>query len=131
MTDTKFFTLCAVGALLTVAYFVGDKAQREEAAQPKHVAQANAATEVSSSRRTISAGARTPDPVSQSASRFMDDINEKVIGDAEREYQIASRSGNDVDRCVHAGMVAAAYIQAHNQSGYQSWKMREEMDCHR
>jgi hypothetical protein len=44
MTDAKFFTLCAVGALLTVAYFVGDKAQREEAAQPRRVAQVNAAT---------------------------------------------------------------------------------------
>jgi hypothetical protein len=61
----------------------------------------------------------------------MDDINEKVIRDAEREYQIASRSGNDVDRCVHAGLVAAAHFQAQDQPGYQSWKMREEMDCHR
>jgi hypothetical protein len=61
----------------------------------------------------------------------MDDINEKVISDAEREYQIASSSGTNVDRCVHAGMVAAAHLQAHNQPSYQSWKMREEMDCHR
>jgi hypothetical protein len=83
------------------------------------------------SRPTSSAGARTSDQVSQSASRFMDDIHEKVIRDAEREYQMASRSGNDVDRCVHAGMVAAAHLQAHNQPSYQSWKMREEMDCHR
>jgi hypothetical protein len=84
-----------------------------------------------SSRPTSSAGARTSDQVSQSASRFMDDINEKVIRDAERKYQIASGSGKDVDRCVQAGMVAAAHLQAHNQPSYQSWKMREEMDCHR
>jgi hypothetical protein len=84
-----------------------------------------------SSRPTSTAGARTSDQVSRSGSRFMDDINEKVVSDAEREYQIASSSGNNVDRCVHAGMVAAAHLQAHNQPSYQSWKMREEMDCHR
>jgi hypothetical protein len=83
------------------------------------------------SRSTSSSGARTSDQVSRSGSRFMDDINEKVISDAEREYQIASSSGTNVDRCVHAGMVAAAHLQAHNQPSYQSWKMREERDCHR
>jgi hypothetical protein len=82
------------------------------------------------SRPTSSAGARTSDQA-RSASRFMDDINEKVISDAEREYQIASSSGSNVDRCVHAGIVAAAHLQAHNQPSYQSWKMREKMDCHR
>jgi hypothetical protein len=68
---------------------------------------------------------------SDQASNFMDDVNSKVISDAEREYQMASRSGSDVDRCVHAGLVAAAYLQAHNQPSYASWKMREDMDCHR
>jgi hypothetical protein len=68
---------------------------------------------------------------SDRASNFMDDVNAKVISDAEREYQMASRSGSDVDRCVHAGIVAAAYLQAHNQPSYASWKMREGMDCHR
>jgi hypothetical protein len=65
------------------------------------------------------------------ASSFMDDVREKVIKDAEREYQIASASGTRIDRCVQAGMVAAAYLQAHNQPSYQSWKMREEADCQR
>jgi hypothetical protein len=68
---------------------------------------------------------------SSQASSFMDDVHSKVISDAEREYQMASSSGGNVDRCVQAGMVAAAYLQAHNQPSYQSWKMREEMDCHR
>jgi hypothetical protein len=65
----------------------------------------------------------------QASSDFMEDINAKVVRDAEHEYQIASSSGSAVDRCVHAGMVAAAYLQAHNQPSYQSWKMREEADC--
>ena len=80
-----------------------------------------------SSRSTIASHAASSDQ----ASRFMDDVNSKVISDAERQYQIASRSGSNVDRCVHAGIVAAAHLQAHDQPGYQSWKMREDMDCHR
>ncbi len=62
---------------------------------------------------------------------FMDEIYEKVIRDAEKQYQMADASGTSVDRCVHAGMVAAAYSQAHKQQGYQSWKMREDKDCGR
>jgi hypothetical protein len=65
------------------------------------------------------------------ASSTMDDIHDQVIRDAEREYQMASSSGTNIDRCVHAGIVAAAYLQAHRQPSYQSWKMREEMDCGR
>jgi hypothetical protein len=61
----------------------------------------------------------------------MDEIYEKVIRDAEKQYQMADASGTSVDRCVHAGMVAAAYSQAHKQQGYQSWKMREDKDCGR
>jgi hypothetical protein len=45
MTDAKFFTLCAVGALLTVAYFVGAKAEREEAPQRAAMARALKAQE--------------------------------------------------------------------------------------
>jgi len=60
---------------------------------------------------------------------FMQSVHEKVISDAKREYQIASSSGTPVDRCVHAGLVAAAYLQAHDQSNYQQWKMHEDSDC--
>jgi len=57
---------------------------------------------------------------------FAESVNEKVISDAEEEYSMA-RSG--VDRCVHAGMVAAAYLQAHDEFGYRQWKLREDNDC--
>ncbi len=85
----------------------------------------------SASRSAVNTNAGITSHSSQAAFNFMDDVNEKVVRDAEREYQIASASGGSVDRCVQAGMVAAAYLQAHNQPSYQSWKMREEMECHR
>jgi hypothetical protein len=80
----------------------------------------------SDNKKTSTASARR---VSDQADRFMEDINAKVVRDAEREYQIASSSGSSVDRCVQAGLVAAAHLQAHNQPSYQSWKMREAADC--
>jgi hypothetical protein len=83
-----------------------------------------------SARLASNASAQTYGGASQ-VSSTMDDIHDQVIRDAEREYQMASSSGNNIDRCVQAGMVAAAYLQAHRQPSYQSWKMREEMDCRR
>jgi hypothetical protein len=82
-----------------------------------------------SARLASSASAQTYGATQSSST--MDDIHDQVIRDAEREYQMASSSGNNIDRCVHAGLVAAAYLQAHRQPSYQSWKMREEMDCGR
>jgi hypothetical protein len=57
---------------------------------------------------------------------FEQSVHERVISDAEEEYRMA-RGG--VDRCVQAGMVAAAYLQAHDQFGYRQWKLREDQDC--
>lgn len=45
------------------------------------------------------------------------------------QYGIAKRNGSDIDACVQAGMVAAAYLQAENEAGYQVWKQTEKADC--
>jgi len=34
-----------------------------------------------------------------------------------------------VPKCVHAGMVAAAYLQAKDQGSYARWKEVERQDC--
>jgi hypothetical protein len=49
----------------------------------------------------------SPKPAPVRTKTFSESVNEKVISDAEEEYDMA-RSG--VDRCVHAGMVAAAHL---------------------
>jgi hypothetical protein len=36
-------------------------------------------------------------------------LEDQVAGDAIKQYEIAKRSGNQVDAYVHAGIVAAAY----------------------
>ena len=68
---------------------------------------------------------------SQRAASSMQDIYDKVVDDAESQYQIARSSGSQVDICVQAGMVAAAYLQAQDQPGYSRWKMIEKRDCDR
>jgi hypothetical protein len=57
------------------------------------------------------------------------EIHEKVVRNAEHEYSMVVRSGGAIDVCVHAGLVAAAYLQAHDDLNYQRWKTTERSDC--
>jgi hypothetical protein len=59
----------------------------------------------------------------------MQGINNQVASDAERQYDIAKRNGSAIDACVHAGLVAASYLQAQNEPSYQRWKRVEKADC--
>ena len=56
-------------------------------------------------------------------------IENKVAEDAVKQYEIAKRQGDQIAICVHAGLVAAAYIQAKDEPNYQRWKGIEEADC--
>lgn len=59
----------------------------------------------------------------------MDDIYKQVADDAVAQYQITKQSGNPIDQCVHAGLVAAAFLQAQDQGNYARWKAIENVDC--
>jgi hypothetical protein len=59
----------------------------------------------------------------------LQDIHNKVASDAVDQYRIAKRNGSNIDACVQAGMVSAAYLQAKNEAEYQSWKSIENNDC--
>lgn len=56
-------------------------------------------------------------------------IYNKVAEDAVAQYMIAARNGTKMDRCVHAGFVTAAFIQAKNEHDYKSWKAIQKTDC--
>lgn len=60
---------------------------------------------------------------------MMDDIYKKVINDSIDQYNIVKRQGGEIDRCVHAGLVAAAYLQAKKEAQYATWKQIERTDC--
>ncbi|HEX4310103.1 MAG TPA: hypothetical protein VHZ25_08740 [Acidobacteriaceae bacterium] len=59
----------------------------------------------------------------------MQDIADKVASDAVDQYNITLRSGSAMDRCVQAGMVTAAFLQAKNEVQYSQWKEVEHKDC--
>jgi len=65
----------------------------------------------------------------QETDRTMAKIHDKVAADAVEQYNITVRSGSAMDRCVHAGIVAAAYLQAKNEAYYKRWKDTEDADC--
>ena len=68
-------------------------------------------------------------PAMAYASAQMADIEAKVAMDSVAQYEITKRGGDRVDMCVHAGMVAAAFLQAKNEAQYRVWKATEKSDC--
>jgi len=65
-----------------------------------------------------------------SCGKSLDQIHDEVAQDAVKQYNIVKSSGaSDIDLCVQAGLVAAAYLQAKNESKYTIWKSRETVDC--
>ena len=67
--------------------------------------------------------------VEKEAAETMRTIEQQVAQDAVAQYNITKQSGTAVDQCVHAGMVAAAYLQAKDQSSYATWKLTQRRDC--
>jgi hypothetical protein len=63
------------------------------------------------------------------ADNQMSSIEIKVAQDAEKQYEIAKSGGDKMDIYVHAGMVAAAYLQAKDQANYNKWKAIEKEDA--
>lgn len=63
------------------------------------------------------------------AAPAMADINRQVISDALEQYRIAERSGDKNQMCVHAGFVAAAYMQAKEESNFRTWNDRKTKLC--
>lgn len=59
----------------------------------------------------------------------LQDIHRKVSEDAVQQYQMVSRNGSAMDRCVHAGLVVATYLQANDERNYQQWKVTQGADC--
>ena len=63
------------------------------------------------------------------SSDFEQEIHDKVVRDAVQQYDLTKMHGTAVDRCVQAGLVAQAYLQAGNGSLYESWKQTESREC--
>ena len=65
----------------------------------------------------------------QQTAQDMDEIAEKVAADSLTEYGIANRNGSKKDACVQAGLVAAAFRRAQDETSYRRWKDTQTIDC--
>jgi hypothetical protein len=65
----------------------------------------------------------------QQAAKEMGNIEMQVANDSVKQNSIAKASGSAIDRCVQAGMVSAAYLQAKDEANYKIWKQTEGVDC--
>ena len=65
------------------------------------------------------------------AQKEMGRIQQQVAEDSVKQYDIAKRGGTAIDAYVHAGFVAAAYLQAKDESNYQKWKKIEAEEARR
>jgi len=67
----------------------------------------------------------------QQTENTLQNIREQVADDLVEQYEIAKRSGDAMDACVHAGIVAAAFLQAKDERNYQKWKEIEKRERQR
>lgn len=59
----------------------------------------------------------------------LSNISAKVAEDAEAQYSMVAGAGSAIDKCVQAGMVVAAHLQAQNTAEYQRWQIIKRADC--
>jgi hypothetical protein len=56
-------------------------------------------------------------------------LEDQVASDSIETYKIAKRSGDEMQACVHAGIVSAAFLQSKNEEKYRQWQKTEKEDC--
>lgn len=67
----------------------------------------------------------------QEAIESVDRTAETLAEDYTKQYEIAKRGGDKMDICVQAGLVAAFYLEAKEESQYTAWKAIQKKDCRR
>ena len=53
----------------------------------------------------------------------------RAVDDQVLQYNSAVKSGSQNDRCVQAGFVASAYIQAKDEPNYEAWSGIRSNEC--
>jgi hypothetical protein len=53
----------------------------------------------------------------------------KIVQDQVAQYNFAVKAGSKTDRCVQAGFVASAYIQAKDAPNHEEWERIRQDDC--
>lgn len=67
--------------------------------------------------------------VQQQMASELDQVYDKVALDAVDQYHMVYNHGTGIDRCVHAGFAAAAFLQARDIAQYAHWRQIQTRDC--
>jgi hypothetical protein len=68
---------------------------------------------------------------SKAAIKQVDVMMVTIAQDEITQYQIAKRAKDKMHMCLQAGLVAAAYMQAKDETRWNQWRATEKADCHR
>lgn len=63
------------------------------------------------------------------AEQQQEDVHREVIQDAITQYEKVKKTNDQMEICVYAGVVTAAYVQASLKQEAQKWKAIEDQDC--
>lgn len=56
-------------------------------------------------------------------------VTSRAVEDQVLQYNAAVKAGSLTDRCVQAGFVASAYIQAKDEPNFQAWSGIRSSEC--
>jgi len=59
----------------------------------------------------------------------MKNIAIQMALEEERKFKLVNENGSSMDMCVHAGIVALAWLQTENSERYKQWKEIEKKAC--
>ena len=61
--------------------------------------------------------------------REVDSLYVRPAEDLESQYRLMGSESSEMDKCVQAGIVAQAWLQAEDQGNYRTWKATEKSHC--
>jgi len=59
----------------------------------------------------------------------MKNIAIQVALEEERKFKLVNENGSNMEMCIHAGTVAAAWLQTENSERYKQWKEIQKKMC--
>lgn len=70
-----------------------------------------------------------PSNETEPARKLQESVDTSLIRQATRQYELVVANGTKIERCVHAGLVANAYLHAMQEDGYKAWSAVKKRDC--
>lgn len=67
--------------------------------------------------------------MAKEATKSMETMSNELAAQQIKSYELSVKSGDKMEICVQAGLVAVFFNEAHNEAEYLKWKKIEKRDC--